>query len=152
MAGERRKKTPTNEKRLIEKLSCIGMLFRNVSVEKLLRVAAITCITSGVLTPWLVDPRPWSVWIFPSVIFIVAGIGLITKQKWSRYLAIFVSVFTGAMLFIVLFYVLSYLFRSPSAEIGFSTIGVMIVFVIGAFPGYILLRSDVKNLFLTKES
>jgi len=130
----------------------MGTLFRSVNAENLLRAAAISCIISGVLIPSLVDPRPWSVWIFPSVMFFVAGIGLITKQKWACYLAIFVSVLAGAVLFIALFYILSYLFGSPSAELRFSTIRVMIVFVIGAFPGYILLRPEVKNLFNTKEN
>jgi hypothetical protein len=125
-----------------------------VSAEKLLRVAALSCIISGVLIPWLVDPRPWSVWIFSGGMFFVAGIGLITKQKWARYLAIFASVLAGAVLFIVLLYVLSYLFGSPGAELRFSTIPIrlIIVFVIGAFPGYILLRPEVKNLFTAKEN
>jgi len=78
--------------------------------------------------------------------FFVAGIGLIMKQKWAQYLAIFVSVLTGAALFIVLLYVLLYLFKSPDAEISFSTIRLIIVFGIEALPGYILLQPQVKNL------
>ena len=130
----------------------MGTSYRNVSAEKLLRIAEISCIISGVLIPWLVDSRPSSVWVYPSVMFFVAGIGLIMKQKWVRYLAIIVSVFMGAMLFIVLLYVLAYLFRSPGGEVSFSTFRVIIVYAIGAFPGYILLRPGVKNLFTTKEN
>jgi hypothetical protein len=154
MAWERRKKTTKNGKQLIERLGCMGTWFRSASAEKLLRVAAILCIISGVLIPWLIDRRSLSICIYPSVMFFVAGTGLIMKQKWAQYLAIFVSVLTGAALFIVLLYVLSYLFRSPSAEIRFSTIPIrlIIVFGIGAIPGYILLRPEVKNLFTTKEN
>jgi hypothetical protein len=152
MAGKCRKKATENGDQLIESFGCMATLLHAVRVEKLLKLASISCILSGVLIPWAVDARPLSIWFFSGSLFFVAGMGLITRQKWARYLAIVISVIIGAGLFYDLLFVLNYLFNSPDPELSFRYLRVTMAFAIGAFPGYILLRSDVKKLFPKREN